>query len=56
MGDKTVINRLNLVDPTTATGAAKVSLDALKGAFGMVLNMCQAMANAPVVVGAPMGF
>jgi len=56
MGDKTVINRLNLVDPTTATGAAKVSLDAVKGAFGMVPNMRQAMANAPVVVGALMGF
>jgi hypothetical protein len=37
--------RVNLVDPGTATGAAKPLLDEIKGAFGSVPNMFRAVAN-----------
>lgn len=49
------MNRLKLVDPATATGEAKVQLDGVKKAFGMVPNMLKAMANSPVVVEGLMG-
>jgi uncharacterized peroxidase-related enzyme len=42
--------RLNLVDPATATGAAKPLLDEIKGAFGSVPNMFRAVANSPAAL------
>ena len=39
--------RVNLVDPITATGAAKPLLDEIKGAFGAAQNMFRAVANSP---------
>ncbi len=42
--------RVNLVDPATATGAAKPLLDEIKGAFGSVPNMFRAVANSPAAL------
>lgn len=42
--------RVNLVDPATATGAAKPVLDEIKGAFGSVPNMFRAVANSPAAL------
>ena len=42
--------RVNLVDPATATGAAKPLLDEIKGAFGTAPNMFRAVANSPVAL------
>jgi AhpD family alkylhydroperoxidase len=42
--------RLNLVDPATATGAAKPLLDEIKGAFGTAPNMFRAVANSPAAL------
>jgi uncharacterized peroxidase-related enzyme len=42
--------RVNLVDPATATGAAKPVLDEIKGAFGTVPNMFRAVANSPAAL------
>jgi uncharacterized peroxidase-related enzyme len=39
--------RVNLVNPGTATRAAKPLLDEIKGAFGSVPNMFRAVANSP---------
>ncbi len=43
-------NRIQLIDPTTATGQAKELLDQVQGAFGMVPNLTKAFANSPVVL------
>jgi AhpD family alkylhydroperoxidase len=42
--------RVNLVDPATATGAAKAPLDEIKGAFGTAPNMFRAVANSPAAL------
>jgi AhpD family alkylhydroperoxidase len=42
--------RANLVDPATATGAAKPLLDEIKGAFGTAPNMFRAVANSPAAL------
>jgi uncharacterized peroxidase-related enzyme len=42
--------RVNLVDPATATGAAKPVLDEIKSAFGTVPNMFKAVANSPAAL------
>ncbi|MGH6839773.1 MAG: carboxymuconolactone decarboxylase family protein [Methylocella sp.] len=42
--------RVNLVDPATATGAAKPLLDEIKGAFGATPNMFRAVANSPAAL------
>jgi hypothetical protein len=42
--------RVNLVDPATATGAAKPLLDEIKGAFGTAPNMFRAVANSPAAL------
>jgi uncharacterized peroxidase-related enzyme len=42
--------RVNLVDPSTAIGAAKPVLDEIKGAFGGVPNMFRAVANSPAAL------
>jgi len=42
--------RVNLVDPGTATGAAKPLLDEIKGAFGSVPNMFRTVANSPAAL------
>jgi len=41
---------VNLVDPATATGAAKPLLDEIKGAFGTAPNMFRAVANSPAAL------
>ncbi|HEV7302392.1 MAG TPA: carboxymuconolactone decarboxylase family protein [Tepidisphaeraceae bacterium] len=43
------MSRLTLIDPATATGAAKDVLEATKATFGATPNMVRAMANSPVV-------
>jgi hypothetical protein len=47
---ETSMPRLNLVDPATATGAAKPLLDEIKGAFGTAPNMFRAVANSPAAL------
>jgi AhpD family alkylhydroperoxidase len=42
--------RVNLVDPATATGAAKPVLDEIKSVFGAVPNMFRAVANSPAAL------
>jgi len=42
--------RVNLVDPATATGAAKPLLDEIKGAFGAAPNMFRVVANSPAAL------
>jgi AhpD family alkylhydroperoxidase len=42
--------RVNLVDPATATGAAKALLDDIKGALGTAPNMFRAVANSPAAL------
>lgn len=42
--------RVKLVDPATATGAAKPLLDEMRGAFGTAPNMLRAVANSPVAL------
>ncbi|MGH6850274.1 MAG: hypothetical protein ACREDD_07480 [Methylocella sp.] len=44
------MGRVNLVDPATATGAAKPLLDEIKGAFGTAPNMFRAVANSPAAL------
>ena len=41
---------VNLVDPATATGAAKPLFDEIKGAFGKAPNMSRAVANSPAAL------
>jgi len=42
--------RVKLVDPATATGAAKPLVDEIKGAFDTAPNMFRAVANSPVAL------
>jgi len=49
------MNRLAIVDPTTATGRAKELLDAVKSKMGVVPNMTRAMANSPAVLSGYLG-
>jgi AhpD family alkylhydroperoxidase len=42
--------RVNLIDPITATGAAKPLLDEISGAFGAAPNMFRAVANSAVAL------
>jgi uncharacterized peroxidase-related enzyme len=42
--------RVNLVDPATATGAAKPLLNEIKGTFGTAPNMFRAVANSPAAL------
>lgn len=44
------MTRINLVDRTTATGAAKEALDQINGAFGVTPNMFRAVANSPAAL------
>jgi uncharacterized peroxidase-related enzyme len=44
------MSRITQIDPETATGRARVLLDAVKGKLGLVPNMTRAMANAPAVL------
>jgi len=50
------MSRLQTIDPSTATGKAKVLLDAVKHKLGMVPNMTKAMAASPAVLEAYLGF
>lgn len=50
------MNRIPSVDPNTASGKARELLDAVKVKMGMVPNMMRAMANAPAVLEAYLGF
>src|SRR6202035_2550687 len=47
---ETSMPRMNLVDPATATGAAKPLLNEIKGAFGTAPNMFRAVANSPAAL------
>lgn len=44
------MSRINLVDPSAATGSATGHLGQIKSAFGMVPNMFRAVANSPAAL------
>ncbi len=50
------MSRLQVVDPSIATGKAKDLLDAVKAKLGLVPNMTRVMANSPQVLEAYLGF
>jgi len=50
------MERISPVDPQTAQGKAKQLLDAVKAKLGLVPNMTRAMAVAPPVLDAYLGF
>ncbi len=50
------MNRIPLVDPAEADGKAKILLDAVQEKLGVTPNMTRAMANAPAVLAAYLGF
>ena len=50
------MSRLQIVDPSTATGKAKDLLDAVKAKLGLVPNMTKVMATSPEVLEAYVGF
>jgi uncharacterized peroxidase-related enzyme len=50
------MSRLQVVDPSTATGKAKDLLDAVKAKLGLVPNMTKVMASSPEVLEAYLGF
>jgi uncharacterized peroxidase-related enzyme len=50
------MSRLQVVDPSVATGKAKDLLDAVKAKLGLVPNMTKVMANSPEVLEAYLGF
>lgn len=50
------MTRLQVVDPSTATGKAKGLLDAVKEKLGLVPNMTRVMATSPEVLEAYTGF
>lgn len=50
------MSRLQVVDPSIATGKAKDLLDAVKAKLGLVPNMTKVMANSPQVLEAYLGF
>jgi uncharacterized peroxidase-related enzyme len=41
------MSRIQLVDPKTATGAAKALLDAVQGQLGIIPNFIRVLANSP---------
>lgn len=47
--------RVNLVDPASATGPARIALDQIKGAFGATPNMFRAVANSPAALNSMWG-
>jgi uncharacterized peroxidase-related enzyme len=50
------MSRLQVIDPSTASGKAKDLLDAVKSKLGFVHNMAKVMANSPEVLEAYLGF
>lgn len=50
------MSRLPLIDPASASGAAKPLLDAVGQKLGLVPNMTRAMANSPAVLEAYLQF
>lgn len=50
LSGRDVMQRLNSVNPETAEGRAKVLLDTVHDAFGLVPNTAQVMANSPAVL------
>ena len=44
------MSRIHQIAPDSATGQAKVLLDAVKGKLGLVPNITRAMANSPAVL------
>jgi uncharacterized peroxidase-related enzyme len=50
------MSRLQVIDPSTASGKAKDLLDAVKAKLGLVPNMTKVMANSPEVLEAYLGF
>lgn len=50
------MSRLQVVDPSTASGRAKSLLDAVKAKLGLVPNMTKVMATSPAVLEAYLGF
>ena len=44
------MNRITQIDPASATGKAKLLLDAVKSKLGIVPNMTRVMANAPAAL------
>jgi uncharacterized peroxidase-related enzyme len=50
------MSRLQIVDPSAATGKAKDLLDAVKAKLGRAPNMTKVMANSPAVLEAYLGF
>jgi uncharacterized peroxidase-related enzyme len=50
------MSRLQVIDPSTASGKTKDLLDAVKAKLGLVPNMTKVMANSPEVLEAYLGF
>jgi uncharacterized peroxidase-related enzyme len=50
------MSRLHTIDPSVATGKAKILLDSVKAKLGLVPNMTKVMANSPSVLEAYLGF
>jgi len=48
--------RLDMIDPTTATGNAKELLDGIQAKVGMTPNLYRIMANSPVALGGLLEF
>jgi hypothetical protein len=44
------MSRIHQIAPDSATGQAKVLLDAVKGKLGLVPNITREMANSPAVL------
>lgn len=49
------MTRVNLIDPATATGTVKSTLDQIQKAFGTVPNMFKAVANSKAALGSMWG-
>jgi uncharacterized peroxidase-related enzyme len=50
------MSRLQVIDPSTASGKAKDLLDAVKAKMGLVPNMTRVMANSPAVLESYLNF
>jgi uncharacterized peroxidase-related enzyme len=50
------MSRLHMIDPSAATGEAKMLLDGVRVKLGLVPNMTKVMANSPAVLEAYLGF
>ena len=50
------MNKLEAINPDTATGKAKELLDAVQNKLGMVPNLFRALANSPAALEAYLGF